>query len=115
MASSESAAIGQEEADRDRRIFERGRAAALSGDERTDWLVAIVRDELRHAREKFPPFNSPHEGKAVIEEELDELWEHVKANDGEGVEAMMEAVQIAAMAMRYVYDLATTQGPGLSA
>jgi hypothetical protein len=86
-------------------------AGAVARSERIEWLVAIVADELRHATEKFPPFNSAHEGKAVIEEELDELWEHVKADTAYGADAMREAVQVAAMAMRYVHDLATTMGP----
>lgn len=65
-----------------------------------------VEGEVRRAMSKFAPFNSPHEGKAVIEEELDELWEHVKANTGCSPEAITEAVQIAAMAVRYALDCA---------
>lgn len=64
-----------------------------------------VTRELEKARGKFPAFNSPHEGKAVIEEELDELWQHVKANTGTTDEALEEAIQVAAMALRYVVDL----------
>lgn len=75
-------------------------------DERTCWLLALVADELTQAMQKFAAFNSPHEGKAVIEEELDELWLHVKANTGQSTGAIDEAVQIAAMALRYAYDLA---------
>ena len=64
-----------------------------------------VETELTKALIRFPEFNSPHEGKAVIEEELDELWQHVKANTGRTEDAMAEAIQIAAMALRYVVDL----------
>lgn len=67
--------------------------------------MALVEDELAVALERWPAFNSPHEGKAVIEEELDELWAEVKANRGRTPEAMAEAVQVAAMAIRYIYDL----------
>jgi len=67
--------------------------------------VLAVTDELESALAKFPPLNSPHEGKAVIEEELDELWQHVKANTGRSPEARREAIQIAAMALRYALDL----------
>lgn len=63
-----------------------------------------VAQEVQVAFGKFPPFNSPHEGWAVIKEELDELWEHVKANDGRSSEARYEAIQVAAMAVRYVID-----------
>lgn len=70
-----------------------------------DSILAEVGTELRFAVGKFDPFNSPHEGKAVIEEELDELWLLVKANNGRGDDARAEAIQIAAMAVRYVLDL----------
>lgn len=68
-------------------------------------VVARVRQEAVAAMHRFPPFNSPHEGKAVIEEELEELWDHCKANTGRSDDAMKEAIQVAAMAIRYVYDL----------
>lgn len=71
--------------------------------------LAEVRAELDQALARFPSFNSPHEGKAVIEEELDELWEHVKANRGRHPAARQEAIQIAAMAVRYVVDLCREQ------
>jgi len=49
--------------------------------------------------------NSPHEGYAVILEELDELWEHVRDDTGRGVEARKEAIQVAAMGLRYALNL----------
>lgn len=61
--------------------------------------------ELHRAMTKFAPMASPHEGWAVIREELDELWEHVRANTGRTDEARIEAIQIAAMALRYASDL----------
>jgi len=57
-------------------------------------------------KHKFPYFNSYHEGYAVIKEELDELWEEVKKypkQDNENLKK--EAIQIGAMALRFVYDL----------
>jgi hypothetical protein len=106
------AAIGREEYDRDHRIFERGYTSAVGvHTKRVMWLLMNVATELDGALAKFPPFNSPHEGKAVIEEELDELWEHVKANTGRGTAAYEEALQVAAMALRYAHDL-MEWGPG---
>lgn len=70
-----------------------------------DAALALVREELLVATDKFPRFNSCHEGKAVIEEELDELWDHIKANTGRSPEARVEATQVAAMAVRYLVDL----------
>lgn len=67
--------------------------------------LALVAEELSRAFGAFGSMASGHEGKAVIEEELEELWEHVKADGGDSPEAMREAIQIAAMAMRYVLDL----------
>lgn len=58
--------------------------------------------ELSKAEAKHPPFNSAHEGHSVIREELDELWDHVKADTGYTLEAYDEAKQIAAMGLRYM-------------
>jgi glutamyl-tRNA reductase len=66
-----------------------------------------VKDELTRARVKFPPFRSPHEGYAIIEEELDELWEEVKKQHHvrDNAEMRKEACQVAAMALRFMIDL----------
>lgn len=69
-----------------------------------DLILDGVRVEVERAVWRFDPFNSPHEGWAVIREELDELWEHVKANTGRSDDALIEARQIAAMAVRYILD-----------
>jgi hypothetical protein len=59
--------------------------------------------EANTARARFAPFNSSHEGYAVIAEELDELWDDVKANNIE--HSIAEAVQVGAMALRYIADM----------
>lgn len=74
-------------------------------EDRVDAIADDVCHELVRAMEKFAPMHSGHEGYAVILEELDELWELVKANKPRSEEARTEAIHIAAMAMRYVYDL----------
>jgi glutamyl-tRNA reductase len=55
--------------------------------------------------------NSAHEGWAVIWEELDELWDEVRAKQGARDVAKMrkEAVQVAAMAMRFVLDVCDSE------
>lgn len=64
----------------------------------------IVEHELGQAVSKFPAMNSFHEGKAVIEEELEELWEEIKGEQRpERLRA--EATQVAAMAIRFLVDL----------
>lgn len=64
--------------------------------------VALVVDELKHALTAFPPFRSGHEGFAIILEELDEMWHEVK--HGTPQLARDEAIQVAAMALRYLID-----------
>lgn len=67
-------------------------------------VAGAAATELQSATEKFGAFASPHEGFAVIQEEVDELWAEIKG--GQDVERMRdEAVQVAAMAMRFVGDL----------
>jgi len=67
-------------------------------------VIADVAIELVRAESKFPPFNSSHEGYAVILEELDELWDEIKNNKAEGSleRQRKEAIQVAAMGMRFV-------------
>ncbi|MDF2537428.1 MAG: hypothetical protein K0S76_449 [Herbinix sp.] len=38
-------------------------------------VICLVFKELKSANEKFPPFNSDHEGYAVIKEEVEEAQE----------------------------------------
>ena len=68
-------------------------------------VLSDVGEEVVTALDRFPSLNSPHEGWAVIKEEMDELWEEVKANRGRGEDALYEAKQVAAMAVRYILDL----------
>lgn len=77
-------------------------------------IVAIrleVRDELNRAQKLFSPFNTAHEGYAVMLEEVDELWAHVKMNQKKRdlVAMRKEAIQIAAMAMRFALDVCTEE------
>lgn len=88
-------------------------------------IAKEVVEELERAEAKFGPFNSSHEGYAVLLNEVDELWDVVKLNprkivpnekhpwngamdveewqDQERKNMMRaEAIQIAAMAIRFV-------------
>ena len=67
-----------------------------------------VRIELEKAQAKFPRFNSGHEGWAVIAEELDELWREVRSNQAtpdRNNRMRKEAIQVAAMAIRFLADM----------
>lgn len=67
-------------------------------------IRAAVTLEFVQATRKFGVFNSTHEGHSVIQEEFEELWDEVKANNTTA--ACEEAIQVAAMAMRFIFDLA---------
>ena len=72
-----------------------------------DMTVGMVRAELERAMDLWPPMQSAHEGYAVILEELEELWQEVKVNQNRRDigKIRSEALQVAAMAARFVLDL----------
>lgn len=80
----------------------------------TEWpdnkLGEISRDsyeEAEKAMNNWPAFNSAHEAFAVLAEEVDELWDHVKTNQKKrDIEAMKkECIQVAAMALRFALEI----------
>lgn len=79
--------------------------------ERSGVVDEVVNEYLR-ASNKFAPFNSAHEGFAVLKEEVDELWDEVKKNPakvGEQTRRLQmraEAIKVAAMALRFLHDCA---------
>jgi hypothetical protein len=61
--------------------------------------------EVMRAIAKHPssvPFACPHQAYAVLLEEVDELWDDIKAN--RKPESVQEAIQVAAMAIRFVAE-----------
>lgn len=68
--------------------------------------------EVRQAVERWPPFNSAHEGYGVLLEEVDELWQHVRTNQKKRDLAAMrkEAIQVAAMALRFAAEVCDEMG-----
>jgi len=81
-----------------------------------DLAVDISREifeEMADASSKFPPFNSGHEGFAVLKEEVDELWEAVKLNKKRHPERdelmKKECIQVGAMALRFLHDMRLRQ------
>ncbi len=63
--------------------------------------------EVAAAQENHGEFRSPHEGFAVLKEEVDELWDEVKKKKGEREyeEMREEALHVAAMALRFIVDI----------
>lgn len=78
-----------------------------------DDVLADVRDEVVRARRKHRAMASYHDGKAVIEEEFDELWTEIKKQRPSRGQLETEAVHVAAMAVRFVLDLLRETDPPL--
>lgn len=98
-------------------------------------IEQLVEDELRLAQARFSPFNSSHEGWAVIKEEFEELkemvvelegdlnklWQGVRRDDygsqqaavtamsNKTLKTIKEAVQVAAMVRRFISDCHQTK------
>lgn len=71
-------------------------------------LQEAIKQELIRARKAYPqPFNSAHEGWAVLYEELDELQKEVfkKPSQRDKQRMREECIQIAAMAIMFAEDL----------
>lgn len=78
-------------------------------DETITVFLEAVRAEYRKARKKHAPMNSGHEGYAVLLEEVEELWDDVKADRVHEPNAMKECVQIAAMALAFAAEVCGRQ------
>lgn len=59
-----------------------------------------VANEGFDAMTKHGPLKSPHDGHSVIEEEYDEFWDAIKADDIP--QAVIEARHLAAMAIKFI-------------
>jgi NTP pyrophosphatase (non-canonical NTP hydrolase) len=70
-------------------------------------IVEEARAEVAQASENWPAWNSAHEGFAILLEEVDELKAHVwtKQKNRDVAAMRKEAIQVAAMAMRFAHDI----------
>jgi hypothetical protein len=78
-------------------------------------VLKETKAELDQAIAAYPPFNSAHEGYAVLLEEVDELWAEVRAKQGTWSRPELikrEAIQVAAMALRLILDCCEKNGAG---
>lgn len=73
---------------------------------RMNQIFQDVQLEVNRAMQKHPKFPTIHHGYAVLLEEVDELWEAVKLQDVNKHHLREEAIQIAAMAIRFINDVA---------
>jgi hypothetical protein len=74
------------------------------------WTMTAANDACNQAnigREKWGVHNSAHEAYAVLLEEVDELWDHVKTKQDNRslIEMRKEAIQVAAMALRFAVEV----------
>jgi len=67
--------------------------------------------EAHNARDEWPTFNSAHEGLGVLLEEVKELKDHVFTKQKHrDLNAMRrEAIQVAAVALRFAAELCTEE------
>ena len=70
-----------------------------------DVALHLVTAELDRARSQHADMHSYHEGKAVIEEEFEELWDEIKRRWPSPFRVQQECIQLAAMALRFLEDL----------
>lgn len=70
-------------------------------------LLAEVDTEIENAERNYLPFHNLHEGYAVLLEEVDELWNHVKCKQFKRNKSKIhnECIQVAAMACRIIINL----------
>ena len=80
-------------------------ASSESGDRASHSFPDRVAAELAAARVAHAPMNSLHEGYGVLLEEVDELWEEIKAKVRNRQKLEDETVQIAAMCQRLYEDV----------
>jgi len=68
-------------------------------------FIAEAIEELYIAMGKHAALHSTHEAYAVIQEEVDELWEEIKKRNPDRVAMRKELLQVAAMTFRMAIDL----------
>lgn len=78
--------------------------------EKVNILMSATQDAVEQCvtdMDKWPPFNSAHEGFSILMEEVDELWDEVKKKQTNRtiVEMRKEALQVAAMALRFAVEV----------
>lgn len=70
----------------------------------SNYYVSKIVEEVNRASAKFKPFASKHEGFAILNEEVEELWEAIK-DDKDWDDLESEAIQVGAMALRFLNDI----------
>lgn len=72
-------------------------------------VMSRIETELRRAIDKYPTMYDYHHGWAVLYEEVDELWDEVKERHVNPLNIRAEAIQVGAMAARFILDLCSLE------
>lgn len=76
-------------------------------------VMQKIKTELMLTDAQKPSFHSTHEGYAILKEEVDELWDEIKTSkafDRANLMMVNEAVQVAAMAIKFIENLYRVEG-----
>ncbi len=79
----------------------------MATQDQIDEVFSAIRTELGKAICKYPSMCTAHDGHSVLREEFEELWTEVKVKQGHRDEDKLyaEAIQTAAMAVRFAIDI----------
>ncbi len=74
---------------------------------KTSQALDAILIEYGKATKRYCDFHSAHEGYSILLEEVDELWDEIKKSPVKRDQPAMtkEAIQVAAMALRFLTDL----------
>lgn len=70
-------------------------------------MARNIVDSYKKARAKHAPMRGPHEGYAILLEEVDELWDEVKAwrpDNFDNTALKKEAMHVAAMSLAFLLE-----------
>lgn len=81
--------------------------SAVINEEKLKIILEEIEEEFRRASKLHAKMNTPHEGFAILNEEVDELWDGVRRKEifnGRNNRLHEECVQVGAMAIRFLHD-----------
>lgn len=75
--------------------------------EKAEKALKAIKAEYDWAITHHKPFNSAHEGYAIIKEEFDELWDEIKKRESVRSKEKMaeEAIHTGAMILRFLVEI----------
>ena len=77
------------------------------------YIIEVIKEELSHADKKYPPMAEPIEGLHTIKCEIAELEREVMRAEKDPGHMTKEAIQVAAMALKFLRDCCAHDGDSL--